>query len=146
MQTSRAACRPLRSIFDLDGRREQIKLLELQSLSPGFWDDQDKAAAVQQQLGQLQDMVGAWDKNYGDLEDAELLLDMAVEEQDEASLQELVSSLDGLRERVDMVELDCMFTGEHDAINGLFPRQINNQKNIFTIPTGCFITANTKSR
>ena len=116
MQTSRAACRPLRSIFDLDGRREQIKLLELQSLSPGFWDDQDKAAAVQQQLGQLQDMVGAWDKNYGDLEDAELLLDMAVEEQDEASLQELVSSLDGLRERVDMVELDCMFTGKHDAM------------------------------
>ena len=119
MQTSRAACRPLRSIFDLDGRREQIKLLELQSLSPGFWDDQDKAAAVQQQLGQLQDMVGAWDKNYGDLEDAELLLDMAVEEQDEASFQELVSSLDGLRERVDMVELDCMFTGEHDARNAI---------------------------
>ena len=53
------------------------------------------------------------------LEDAELLLDMAVEEQDEASLQELVSSLDGLRERVDMVELDCIFTGEHDAKNAI---------------------------
>ena len=93
--------------------------MERRSTSPGFWDDQDEAKRVQRELGQLQDLVGVWDANWRELEDAGLLLDMAVEEQDEASLDEVAQSLDGLAERVDMVELECMFTGEHDGANAI---------------------------
>ena len=74
---------------------------------------------MQRQLGQLQSLVGIWEKTYADLEDADLLLDMTVEERDEDSFQDVVASLGGLRERIDMVELQCMFTGEHDANNAI---------------------------
>ena len=74
---------------------------------------------MQRQLGQLQSLVGIWEKTYADLEDADLLLDMTVEERDEDSFQDVVASLGGLRERIDMVERQCMFTGEHDANNAI---------------------------
>ncbi len=60
-----------------------------------------------------------WQKNFDELEDTEMLLDMAVEENDEDTYQEVVASLDTLRSRIDLVELECMFSGEHDANNAI---------------------------
>lgn len=119
MTVSRAGCTCSRSIFDLDGKREQVTLLERQTVSPNFWDNQAEAKRVQRQLGQLQDLIGVWEKNYNDLDDTGMLLDMAVEENDEETYREVVSSLDGLRQRIDMVELECMFSGDHDGNNAI---------------------------
>ena len=74
---------------------------------------------VQRQLGQLQDLLGVWEKNYTDLDEADLLLDMSVEEKDETSYLEVAASLSDLKERIDLVELECMFSGEHDANNAI---------------------------
>ncbi|MDD2464417.1 MAG: peptide chain release factor 2 [Desulfobulbus sp.] len=109
----------LKEHLDLDGKREQVELLERQTVSPNFWDDQTEAKRVQRQLGQLQDLVGIWDKNFGELEDAEMLLDLAKEENDEDTYQEVVSGLDALKSRIDLVELECMFSGEHDSNNAI---------------------------
>ena len=119
MRASRAGCSCSRSIFDLDGKIEQVELLERQTVSPNFWDNQNEAKRVQRQLGQLQDLIGVWQKNFGDLEDAAMMLDMAKEENDEDSYQEVVSSLSNLRGRIDLVELECMFNGDHDASNAI---------------------------
>ncbi len=119
MRASRAGCSCSRSIFDLDGKIEQVELLERQTVSPNFWDNQNEAKRVQRQLGQLQDLIGVWQKNFGDLEDAEMMLDMAKEENDEDSYQEVVASLSNLRTRIDLVELECMFSGDHDASNAI---------------------------
>ncbi len=118
-RASRAECLCSRSIFDLDGKLEQVELLERQTVSPNFWDNQNEAKRVQRQLGQLQDLIGVWQKNFGDLEDAEMMLNMAKEENDEDSYQEVVASLDNLRCRIDLVELECMFSSEHDASNAI---------------------------
>ncbi|PIE58935.1 MAG: peptide chain release factor 2 [Desulfobulbus propionicus] len=104
-------------MFDLDGKKEQVEILERQTLSADFWNDQGTAKKVQRQLGQLQDVIGVWEKNFSALEDVDTLLDMAVEENDEETFVEVESSLDALQERVDQVELECMFNGEHDGGN-----------------------------
>nr|WP_320010341.1 peptide chain release factor 2 [uncultured Desulfobulbus sp.] len=109
----------LKEHLDLDGKREQIELLERQTVSPNFWNDQDEAKKVQRQLGQLQDLVGVWEKNFGEIEDAEMLLEMAKEEGDEETCKEVVSGLDDLDKRVELVELECMFSGEHDTNNAI---------------------------
>ncbi len=74
---------------------------------------------MQKELGQLQDIIGVWEKNFEDLEEADMLLDMAREEQDNETYQEVVDSLGELQERVDLVELECMFSGEHDNSNAI---------------------------
>jgi len=103
----------------LDGKQEMIDKLESETLEPGFWDDQYKARKVQKELGQLQDIVAIWENNFESLEDAQMLLDMALEEQDQETYSEVVASLDELSARIDLVELECMFSGEHDSCNGI---------------------------
>lgn len=94
-------------------------MLERQTISPNFWDNQAEAKRVQRQLGQLQDLIGVWDRNYTDLDETEMLLDMAVEEGDDETYKEVVAGLDELCHRIDLVELTCMFSGEHDANNAM---------------------------
>jgi peptide chain release factor 2 len=96
-----------------------VELLERRTVSPNFWDDQDEAKRVQRQLGQLQDVIASWDESHNALVETELLLDMAVEENDEETYQEVVASLDGLDEHIGQVELECMFDGEHDGNNAM---------------------------
>lgn len=77
------------------------------------------AKKVQKELGQVQDIVAVWEKNFEGLEEADMLLDMALEEQDDDTYQEVVNSLGDLQERIDQVELECMFSGEHDSSNAI---------------------------
>ncbi len=48
-----------------------------------------------------------------------MLLEMAKEEGDEETCKEVVSGLDDLDKRVELVELECMFSGEHDTNNAI---------------------------
>ncbi len=88
-------------------------------MSPDFWNDQNTAKKVQRQLGQLQDTVGSWEKSFTTIEETEMFFDMALEEQDSDTYNEVVSGLDELRFHVELVELECMFSGEHDSSNGI---------------------------
>jgi len=89
------------------------------SLQPQFWNDQEQARKVQKELGQLRDVIAVWEKNFNDLEEADMLLEMAVEERDETTQHEVALSISDLRRRIDEVELECMFSGEHDANNAM---------------------------
>jgi len=89
------------------------------SLAPDFWNDQDNAKVVQKELGQLKDIIEMWETDYSDLEDTEMLLDMAIEENDVDTHQEITRSLKELRRRIDLIELECMFSGEHDTSNAI---------------------------
>jgi peptide chain release factor 2 len=70
-------------------------------------------------LGQLQDLIGVWEKNFSDLEEADMLLEMAVEENDQAIQKEVAASISGLKDLIDQIELECMFSGEHDLNNAM---------------------------
>ena len=89
------------------------------TLAPEFWNDQDRAKKVQKELGQLQDLIDVWEKNFIDLEEADMLLEMAIEEQDAETQLEVAVSIEELRERIARVELECMFSGEHDNNNAI---------------------------
>ena len=64
-------------------------------------------------------MIGTWEKNFSDLEEADMLLEMAVEENDQAIQQEVAASISGLKSLIDQIELECMFSGEHDLNNAM---------------------------
>ena len=72
---------------------------------------------MQKELGQLQDVIKSWEGAWEDLEETELLLEMAMEENDAAIEHEVADSLPGIEEKLDIAELECMFSGEHDTAN-----------------------------
>ena len=110
---------PCGAIFELDAKRERIAELEEETLVPGFWDNQAKATAVQKEQGRLQSMVDNWEECQANLEEAELLQELALEEHDQATEKEALAILLELDERVAASELERMFSGEHDTNNAM---------------------------
>ncbi len=84
---------------------------------PGFWDDAATAKRVQKELGKLQDVIKSWEKGWNELDEADLLLEMASEEDDSDTENEVAALLPAMEADIDVAELECMFSGEHDASN-----------------------------
>ncbi len=103
----------------MDEKRTELERLKAMTLEPGFWNDRDRARRVQKEQGQLQDIIEVWEKNYTELEEADMLLDLAVEEQDIETQNEVAAGLDELENRIGNTELQCMFSGEHDRSNAI---------------------------
>jgi peptide chain release factor 2 len=100
-------------------RRGRAKALEAEAAEPGLWDDPDRARAVTTELGRMTGDLEAFDALDGSLGDAEVLAEMVEEsrrtdERDGSLESELTTSIDSLTKRVDALELQSLFTGEHD--------------------------------
>ncbi|KPJ99793.1 MAG: peptide chain release factor 2 [Desulfobacterales bacterium SG8_35] len=93
--------------------------MEKQIIAPGFWDDGAAAKKIQQDRGRIQEAIESWGSCYSTWEDASLLLEMALEEEDEDAAKEVAQILEKLETRVEDFELECMFSGEHDENNAL---------------------------
>jgi len=93
--------------------------LEKQTLAPDFWNDSGSAQVVQKKLGRLQESIRSWEKKWSELEETDLLLEMAIEEKDKEAEREVSASLQELEDHVGVAELECMFSGEHDTANAI---------------------------
>ncbi len=96
-----------------------MERLERQTLAPDFWNDAAVAKKVQKEHGMLQDIIVNWESKWSELEETELLLDMAVEEDDADTEQEVATSLPVIERHIASAELECMFSGEHDTNNAI---------------------------
>jgi peptide chain release factor 2 len=100
--------------------RARSKTLEGEAAEPGLWDDPDRARAITTELGRVTGDLEAFDTLDASLGDAEVLAEMVEEsrrtDERDASLEsELSASVGTLTKRVDALELQSLFTGEHDA-------------------------------
>lgn len=96
-----------------------MERLEQQTLAPDFWSDGDRAKKVQKEHGQLQDVIQNWEKSWSELEEADLLLEMAVEENDGDTENEVAETIVFLENNISVAEVECMFSGEHDTTNAI---------------------------
>src|SRR5690554_6349664 len=86
---------------------------------PGFWDDQAAAQAVVKQISEHKRTIEAWAEVQEKYEDAETILELVSEEDDEALEQELEQALEELTEDVGRLELTALLNGEYDGNNAL---------------------------
>lgn len=86
---------------------------------PTFWDDPEKARDISQQATQLKQSVDEYKALVTDIEDVELMLDMAIEEEDASMEGELKHSLEDIQERVEKQEVLLLLSGEYDHNNAI---------------------------
>lgn len=67
----------------------------------------------------LQDIIKTWEKKWSELEETDLLLEMAIEEKDADTEREVAANLVNLEDTIATAELECMFSGEHDTTNAI---------------------------
>ncbi len=85
--------------------------------APDFWDNQDKAREVVDELKLIKAQVEPLRKVIEDFEDAKVAYEMARESGDEELLVEADESLHDLVRRMDKVELQSLLSGKHDHRN-----------------------------
>ena len=84
---------------------------------PTLWNEPEKAQAIGKERVDLEGVVLTLDNLDSGLVDAKELLDLAVEEDDEGTLNDVTAELDGLEKSVADLEFRRMFSGEMDPSN-----------------------------
>ncbi len=109
-------------IFDVDGKRKEIAVLEEKMAADGFWNDQKAAQGIISESNKLKRVViGLTDFN-AKFEDSkameELLEEEGVDENSEEAV-ELQKSAELLKEELDDLEIQCYLKGPHDHCNAI---------------------------
>lgn len=82
---------------------------------PGFWDQRERAREVSQELEAKKTKVRRHDQLDQQLEDLEVLAELAEEEDDDATHEDVVSQIAGLEKQIDSLELATYLDGPYDS-------------------------------
>jgi peptide chain release factor 2 len=93
--------------------------LETQSGQPEFWADAAKSAVVLKEKARLERMVAGFEALKGAFEDAETMIELAKEMEDEDSMAEGIKMLHDMAAPVRQFELVQMLSGEADASDAI---------------------------
>ncbi|MEI8095011.1 MAG: peptide chain release factor 2 [Spirochaetales bacterium] len=80
-------------VFDPDAVNQQIEDEEAVTHDPNFWNDQERAQKVMTTLKRLRGRLEPWKGLLQDLEDLEVLYEMAMSEQDQSQESEIIGQL-----------------------------------------------------
>ena len=97
----------------------RIRELEKESLRDGFWNDPEKASGILREKSRLTDAVEKWKKQKSSLDDLRILSEIASEEQDEQTQEEIRAELERLNAAVRDDELKMMLGSEQDPMNAI---------------------------
>lgn len=101
-------------IFDVDAKREKLTQLENQMADAGFWNDQQSAQAVVQQVKALKGWVDPFDRLVGRLSSAQDLETLLAEDPDEELDRELDAEVSSLGEELESLRIRSLLSGPDD--------------------------------
>ncbi len=113
----RAAARLSGGIFDYAEKKDRLEEVTRELEVPDVWNNPERAQELGRERARLAEAVLTLDKLHSSLADADELLDLAAEENDENTLKEIEAELDALEQDVEKLEFTRMFAGEMDKSN-----------------------------
>lgn len=107
----------LGGIFDYDGKAEQLVEVTRELEAPSVWDDPERAQKLGQERVSLEKIVNTLSSHRETLADAQDLIELAAEENDQDTFDAVLSDLDSLEKELEKLEFQRMFSGKLDANN-----------------------------
>ena len=104
-------------IFDYDIKKERLEEVEKELESPSIWDNPEAAQKLGKERAMLSDIVSNIDKLTVDLNDCLELIEIANDERDVDTINELTDVITQLEKTVVDLEFQRMFAGAMDANN-----------------------------
>ena len=98
---------------------EDAEELEQKTLVPNFWDDAANSSKILRELKQIKDTIEEYENLQIALEDAIMLADMGIEENDESVVEEVLAEVDRIVEIEERMRLETLLSGEYDACNAI---------------------------
>ncbi len=106
-----------RTLFDIVGQTARKAEIEKKLEAPNFWSDPTRAAAVINDLKKIRAVVEPYEAVARQLDDAEVLIELADEEESADARAEASSVLEGVSQGAEKLEFTLMFSGPHDHRN-----------------------------
>ncbi|MCF7968960.1 MAG: peptide chain release factor 2 [Methylococcaceae bacterium] len=113
----------LRGYLDFEEKQERLTEVLRELEDPKVWDDPERAQALGKERTQLETVVHNLSNIRQGLEDAEELLELAVEEDDEDSVESVATDLEQFETIIAGLEFRRMFAGEMDPNNAFLDIQ-----------------------
>ncbi|MCO1333911.1 peptide chain release factor 2 [Microbulbifer sp. OS29] len=107
----------LRGYLDYASKKERLTEVELELAEPSVWDDPSRAQELGRERSSLETVVTTIENLDAGISDCRELLEMAVEENDEDSVEEVSTEIEGLQQQLGVLEFRRMFSGETDENN-----------------------------
>ena len=101
-------------IFDYDLKKERLEEVLRELEDPAIWNDQSRAQAMAKEKGELENVLNVLDGLATQLEDAQAMLDLAVEADDESLLADVQAELTSAEEELAKLEFRRMFSNPMD--------------------------------
>ena len=101
------------------GQQKRFLDLERMLLMPGFWDNPEAGRDTLRERSDIEEMLKTWKQFGKELEEADLLLDMAVEEDDRENVEDVRRKVHTLQKSLKEIELRQMLGDEADDKNAI---------------------------
>ncbi|WP_439148207.1 peptide chain release factor 2, partial [Vibrio sp.] len=105
----------LRGYLDYDAKKERLEEVNAELEQPDVWNEPERAQALGKERSALEVVVETIDQLDQGVEDVEGLLELAVEEEDQETFDEIEPELAELEAKLEKLEFRRMFAGDHDA-------------------------------
>ncbi|NUM82339.1 peptide chain release factor 2 [bacterium] len=104
----------MRRYLDVDSRQTKIAQLEHESTASDFWNDNQRAQQIMQELSAEKSWVDNWTQLAVQVRDARELFEIAKEEKDEATLASISSDIRSVHAALSKLEMRALFTNPED--------------------------------
>ena len=115
----RADIEDLGSALRIDELRALAEELDAKTLDPDFWSNQENSSKILQKIKQTKDTIDGYDELKTRLEDAITLAEMAIEENDEAYVEEIQNELTDISKSAESKRIEILLSGEYDKNNAI---------------------------
>ncbi len=109
----------MRASLDIPQKEDRIFTLDVKMGDPTFWNNPEEAKEIAAEATRLKETVEGYNRLVTEVEDLEMMLDMALEEKDASMESELGHQVKAIEEEVEKREVLLLLSGEYDKNNAI---------------------------
>lgn len=109
----------LGNALNIDAVRENVERMEETTQDSEFWNDTEKSTSVLRQIKNGKDKIEAYDNLVSRLEDAIVLAEMGIEENDESCIPDVEEELAFVKKEEERQRIEILLSGEYDRNNAI---------------------------
>ena len=99
--------------------KEEVATLEKETFDPDFWSNQENSTKVLQKIKQSKDKIERYESLANRLEDAIVMAEMAIEENDESLTDEILEDQKKIMKDEEKMRIEVLLSGEYDKNNAI---------------------------
>ena len=119
LQGMRGDIAELGNALKIEKIAEEAEELEQKTLVPNFWDNAENSSKILRELKQIKDTIEEYENLQIALEDAIMLADMGIEENDESVVEEVLAEVEQIVASAERMRLETLLSGEYDSCNAI---------------------------